>query len=238
MGVSTISAITYFNHQRTYLYPAVINVWQSFQQRYLSRMIAYNQALCLGGDGQADTPGHSAKFGSYALLDLNHMVVAHIQLVQVFWTEFYTNIDNGNIFPSLNPAKIFSSFPDEQSQQKVRQLDRITCAVINTSNEVKSPLLWEFRIYNFSLRILERVLGWKHCKYKKWVSFCLCSWEMNRSAEQTNQPRTASRFTRFVCPALRFIPHEHRKKDTHSLIRKRIQLRCVCETQMSHHKFS
>ena len=88
MGVSTISVRTYFNHQRTYLYPAVINVWQNFQQRYLSRMIANNQALCLGGDGRADTPGHSAKFGSYALLDLNHMVVADIQLVQVFWTEF------------------------------------------------------------------------------------------------------------------------------------------------------
>ena len=41
---------------------------------------------------------------------------------------------------------------------------------------------------------------------------------MNRSAEQTNRTRTASRFTRFVCSALRFIPHEPRKKDTHSLI--------------------
>ena len=40
---------------------------------------------------------------------------------------------------------------------------------------------------------------------------------MNRSAEQTNRPRTASRFTRFVCPALRFIPHEPRRKDTHFL---------------------
>ena len=49
--------------------------------------------------------------------------------------------------------KFFNSFPDEQSQQKVRQLDRFTCTVINTSNEVKSPLLWEFWIYNFSLRI-------------------------------------------------------------------------------------
>ena len=108
--------------------------------------------------------------------------------------------------------KFFSSFPDEQSQKKVRQWNRITCAVINTSNEVKSPLLWEFWIYNFSLRILERVLGCKHCKYKEWVSFFLGSWGMNRSAEQTNRPRTASRFTRFVCPALRFIPHEPRKK--------------------------
>ena len=53
--------------------------------------------------------------------------------------------------------KYFSSIPDEQSQQKVRQLGRITHAVINTSNEVKCRLLWEFLIYNFSRRILERV---------------------------------------------------------------------------------
>ena len=50
------------------------------------------------------------------------------------------------------------------------------------------------------------------------MSLFLGSWGMNRSAEQTNRPRTASRFTRFVCPVLRFIPHEPRKKDTHSLI--------------------
>ena len=54
--------------------------------------------------------------------------------------------------------KFFSSIPDEQSQQKVRRLGRITCAVINTSNEVKYPLLWEFWINNFSRIILERVL--------------------------------------------------------------------------------
>ena len=53
--------------------------------------------------------------------------------------------------------KYFSSIPDEQSQQKVRQLGRITRTVINTSNEVKYSLLWEFLIYNFSRRILERV---------------------------------------------------------------------------------
>ena len=54
------------------------------------------------------------------------------------------------------------------------------------------------------------------------MSFFLGSWEMNRSAEQTNRVNcdlffSASRFTRFVCSALRFISNEPRKKDTHSL---------------------
>ena len=45
--------------------------------------------------------------------------------------------------------------------------------------------------------------------FKEWVSFFLGSWEMNRSAEQTN-------LVRFVCSALRFISHEPRKKDRSS----------------------
>ena len=122
--------------------------------------------------------------------------------------------------------KFFSSIPDEQSLQIVRQWGRISCAVINTSNEVKCPLLWEFWIYNFSQRIFRKSHCWTHCKYKEWVSLFLGSWGMNRSAEQTNHPRTASRFTRFVCPALRFIPHEPKNKNTHSLKKT---LAKVCE---------
>ena len=36
--------------------------------------------LSVGGDGRADTPGHSAKYGLYGL-DTNKVI--HIQLVQV-----------------------------------------------------------------------------------------------------------------------------------------------------------
>ena len=138
-------------------------------------------------------------------------------------------IYNGNIFPSLNPAKIFQFISRWTESTKSSAVGPNHRAVINTSNEVKSPLLWEFWIYNFSLRILEKVLGWKHCKYMEWVSFFLGSRGMNRSAEQTNRPRTASRFTRFVCPALRFIPHEPRKKDTHSL-----NIRCRCRNKLGY----
>ena len=53
--------------------------------------------------------------------------------------------------------------------------------------------------------------------FKEWVSFFLCSWGMNRSAGQTNRVNREAVLGRFVCSALRFIPHEHRKRDTHSL---------------------
>ena len=47
--------------------------------------------------------------------------------------------------------------------------------------------------------------------------FFLGSWGMNRSAGQTNRVNREAVLERFVCSALRFIPHEPRKKDTHSL---------------------
>jgi solute carrier family 8 (sodium/calcium exchanger) len=51
--------------------------------RYLRLMKDKELPLILSGDGRADTPGHSAKYGSYAMLDLNLMMVVDFQLVQV-----------------------------------------------------------------------------------------------------------------------------------------------------------
>ena len=47
---------------------------------------------------------------------------------------------------------------------------------------------------------------------KEWVSFFLGSWGMNRSTGQTNRVNREAVLGRFVCSALRFIPHEPRKK--------------------------
>ena len=61
------------------------------------------------------------------------------------------------------------------------------------------------------------LLVFKLCSIKEWVSFFLGSWGMNRSAGQTNRVNREAVLGWFVCSALRFIPHEPRKKDTHSL---------------------
>ncbi|KAK3106929.1 hypothetical protein FSP39_003265 [Pinctada imbricata] len=39
-------------------------------------------SLVLGGDGRSDSPGHCAKYGSYAVLDLRVMLVVEVQVVQ------------------------------------------------------------------------------------------------------------------------------------------------------------
>ncbi len=44
---------------------------------------AFGEPLSLGGDGRSDSPGHSAKYGSYTLTDLEHNAVLDVELVQV-----------------------------------------------------------------------------------------------------------------------------------------------------------
>ena len=73
--------------------------------------------------------------------------------------------------------------------------------------------------------------------FKEWVSFFLGSWGMNRSAGQTNRVNREAVLDRFVCSALRFIPHEPRKKDTHSLYLQCVQQRPFLKFSEKSYKF-
>ena len=83
MQVACISDRTFYRHQARFLEPAVLAVWEVKQSRLLAECKAHGNSLNIGGDGRADSPGHSAKYGSYTLIDLDTNKVLHIELVQV-----------------------------------------------------------------------------------------------------------------------------------------------------------
>ena len=87
MQVACISNQTFYLHQHQYLEPSIVSVWNKEQSRLLAQSRAHSTSLSIGGDGRADSradsPGHSAKYGSYGIIDLNTNKVLHIELVQV-----------------------------------------------------------------------------------------------------------------------------------------------------------
>lgn len=93
MNVASIALSTFHQHQKYYLHPAVSTMWKDFQYNYFDQKTQQGDSLVLGGDGRADTSGHSAKYGSYAMLDMDLMLVIDIQLVQV-WFLFKKNVIN------------------------------------------------------------------------------------------------------------------------------------------------
>ena len=90
MQVATISTRTFCRQQRAFLFPAVRSVWAGHQAWIIASLRAEDKDVVLGGDGRCDSPGHSARFGSYTMMDLNTNVIIDMQLIQVIpMTRFY-----------------------------------------------------------------------------------------------------------------------------------------------------
>ncbi len=83
LNVQAIARAIFFRHQETFLQPAVRSVWTRQQQSMFQSQKERGIPLALAGDGRADSPGHSAKYGTYSLLDVNCKKIIITQLVAV-----------------------------------------------------------------------------------------------------------------------------------------------------------
>ena len=86
LNCSTITGKTFFRHQKSHLQPTISLVWERQQRKLISELMEEKQGLILGGDGRADSPGHSAKYGSYSIIGLKKNKVVDLKLVQVIAT--------------------------------------------------------------------------------------------------------------------------------------------------------
>ena len=79
----SISIKTYFRHQSKILQPVVEQMWVNHQSSLLQSISSQSRNFFLSGDGRADSPGHSAKFGYYTVIDVFYNKVVDFKLVQV-----------------------------------------------------------------------------------------------------------------------------------------------------------
>jgi hypothetical protein len=74
--IAVLTTLFYFQH-------GAIHISDNCSRDYIRDVKEVGRSVVLGGDGRADTPGHSAKYGTYSMVDLDDGVVVDIQLVQV-----------------------------------------------------------------------------------------------------------------------------------------------------------
>ncbi|XP_070567634.1 uncharacterized protein [Ptychodera flava] len=82
MNMSCIGKSTFFRHQKYYLQPTIIKVWNDEQATMINQLSNMDGGLILAGDGRSDSPGHCAKYGSYSVIEQRLNKVLDIQLVQ------------------------------------------------------------------------------------------------------------------------------------------------------------
>ena len=83
MNMCSLDINTFLGHQRKFLFPVVEKMWMKEQTRLINELKESGGSVIVGGDGRADSPGHSATYGSYSLIELKSGKVIDIQLVQV-----------------------------------------------------------------------------------------------------------------------------------------------------------
>jgi hypothetical protein len=81
LNVFMISRTTFLSNQKGYLLPSVRNVWKSEQEKIIESL--QGKKSILGGDGRSCSPGHTAKYTSYCLMELNLCKILDVRLVQV-----------------------------------------------------------------------------------------------------------------------------------------------------------
>lgn len=102
MNIPIISYSTFMNHQHFYLQPTIVEVWKDHQTSYIHETRQTGLPVCIGGDGRADTPGHSAKFGSYSVMDLDQGIVIDVQLVQSNEVKSSYHMEKEGLVRSIN----------------------------------------------------------------------------------------------------------------------------------------
>ena len=98
ISVRNICVSTYNKIQSAYLTPTILEVWQNHQEAMITSIQGQERDLRLAGDMRCCSPGHTAKYGSYTMIDLEVGMVLDIQLVQVMY-----NFNPYNILKPDNP---------------------------------------------------------------------------------------------------------------------------------------
>ena len=76
-----ISERTYNRIQTLYLIPSVNDEWHFLQKSTIEK---YGKEIkTIGGDARMDSPGYTAKYGSYSLMDLDTKKIISVQTLQV-----------------------------------------------------------------------------------------------------------------------------------------------------------
>ena len=79
LGIGFLSASTFHRIQRNYVVPEISSTWEEMKREIWK--VLGKEALILCGDGRSDSPGHSAKFGTYVLMEQFLDVIVDIEVI-------------------------------------------------------------------------------------------------------------------------------------------------------------
>lgn len=100
LNVPFYSHTTFYRYQREFVFPAIDIAWKKEQAAIKTSLSG--QSVALAGDGQFDSPGHSAKYCTYSMMDLMSKKIVYFEIDQVGPGKNSNNLEPLTFQKSLN----------------------------------------------------------------------------------------------------------------------------------------
>ena len=133
-GLKMITRSTFQSHQRLFICPAIEKFWKQEQSELITT--AVQQPLILAGDGRNDSPGSSAKYCAYSLMDQTTGLILHCEIVDKHETQLKSpNMERLGLQRSLLYLK---SFPVLKIEELTTDASLTIIAILGKSNFIVS----------------------------------------------------------------------------------------------------
>ena len=116
-GVQWIGKTRFYDFQKKYL-AGVVNEAYIKENDILIESLLLRKSCCLSGDGRCDSPGHSAKYLTYSMLDQTKNTIISMSVTQV------TEVGNSNSMEKLGFIKTLNKLKEKNVQIKQITTDR------------------------------------------------------------------------------------------------------------------
>ena len=83
LNLRSISNSTFYSLRREYVVPAIAKEWEKERNLVIASIREKGEPVMLAGDGRADSPGHSAKYGTYTMMNVDTDKIVDFEVVQV-----------------------------------------------------------------------------------------------------------------------------------------------------------
>ena len=82
MNIAICTRATLYNHQRLYVNQIIYNYWMRMQAGIVEKILRSGKPVNLTGDGQFDSPGFSARFLFYTMIDSTTKLVVDFYVAE------------------------------------------------------------------------------------------------------------------------------------------------------------
>ena len=102
INLKPIGENCYYTLRDKYVFPVIDTHWEKEQTRLINTLKDWVEPVTLAGDGRCDSPGHSAKYGTYTMLDVASDQVVDFKVVSVCEVKNSNAMEKKGFIDALN----------------------------------------------------------------------------------------------------------------------------------------